>query len=121
MRPDVGTVVADEDRQVADHANASLGAIRTLAAPLPEKCELQKTFAVELLRQFLARFLKSCGITLYKLGRPCIPALICILLAKRAEENVVFQPPTIFLAEALIGLPQFATRLLPEVVGCLAQ
>ena len=54
MRPHVGAVIADENRDVANDANAALAAVRAQGAPLLEECELQEALLLKLFMQLLA-------------------------------------------------------------------
>ena len=57
MRPNLGAVVIHKYRDIANHANCTVGAVTPQGAPLLVESELQCTADLNVIREFLARLL----------------------------------------------------------------
>ena len=75
MHPHIRAVVAYEDGDVADDADAAGGTARAQRTPLLKKCKLQETADLELLAQLGANPIQLVRVAAGELARPAIPAL----------------------------------------------
>src|SRR5437588_11772472 len=104
MRPHIGAVVADEDRNVADNMNALGMASLPQRIPLLEKCELDNAFNLQLFPSFFADVLQHRRIAPHHLARPTAPAHGIVPLAQHVEENKPIEPVSILRTEATNAL-----------------
>src|ERR1035437_2822825 len=121
MSPHVGAVVADENCDIADNANAALAAIGTQSRPLLEERELQEALLVELLAQLSVQFGHGIGAPANDFLRPAIPGLIAVAFPQATKQHIIFQPPMIVAAEAVVALPRHTRRRPQEVPARLPQ
>ena len=115
MRPHIGAVVADEDRNVADNMNALGMASLPQRIPLLKKCELDNAFNLQLFPSFLADLLQHRRIAPHQLARPTAPARGIVALAQHVEENKPIEPVSILRTEATKAFAIFGTRILQKV------
>src|SRR5689334_22141684 len=101
MRPDVRTVVADEDSNVADDLDSTLRGRRPDRTPLLGKKELDDAMELQLLCKLVVRPVEGFRLTRGEFNRPGIPGGTIEALAQTGEQNKILQPPIILRAEAL--------------------
>src|SRR5208337_1616934 len=119
--PHVSAVVADEDGNVADDADAALAAVGAESAPLLKEGELQKALHFELLVQFRMQLRDGVGMTMNYVLRPTVPWLLAEAVTQRAEQHVVFEPPMVLLAELFVAFSTCSRRRSQKVGGGLEQ
>ena len=81
MRPDIGTVITNKDRNIADDTDASFGAVGPQSAPLLKEGKLKEAFFIELPLQLGSQFGDYLRIAADDFFRPCIPGLFAKALA----------------------------------------
>ena len=101
MRPHIGAVVADEDGDVADDADAAGGAAQSAAPATAQKMRIAENGRSPSSSRNCWREADSArpGSRLGELARPAIPALSLEAAAQGVKEHEVFQPPGIVVGE----------------------
>src|SRR5437899_8537391 len=98
MRPDVGTIVGDEHRDVADDCDTELGGVCTQRAPLLEEQALAELMEGDAVREALTGSMQRLRLAAAQLGRPFGPARLEIVDKGRIESEVV-EPVGVCVAE----------------------
>ena len=101
MRPDVGRVGGNIDRDVADDLDALLLCVRTQRVPLSEEDILEENAEVDLAAQLLGHSCERLRLAVADvLLRPHIDRRVVIfLLLERHEQRVIGQPFAVLLGE----------------------
>ena len=102
MRPDIGTVVADEDGDIAHNLNVELAAVLLQRAPLLEEGELKKLGHREFFLVLLAQEVERIVVAMADFGGPGVPTSAVVAVAEEVEEDEIVEPPAIIAAEAVV-------------------
>ena len=97
-RPNVGAVLPDVNRDVAEKPNVAFGAIGAQFVPLDVENELQKAQIIEFVRLFFGKFRQRRRVATPEFKGPIAPRGP-VFLGKRREKNEIFEPKRIFVAE----------------------
>src|SRR5215212_1681747 len=89
VRPDIGTVVGDENRQITEHDNAPLIRVSTDLTPLPMKKELRELVKPNLVSELLLRGSECSGLSQCDTGRPVAPGDISMRALQGHEGGIV--------------------------------
>src|SRR6185437_2291314 len=100
MRPHVGAVVINKDRDIADHLDRFLRAVISNRVPLLPEKKLQNPPHRQLRTRILPQFMQCRRIPARELRRPLTP-IPSVPLAQKIEYDEVFQPPFVLDAESI--------------------
>src|SRR5215813_1745649 len=92
--PDVGAVMRDEDRSVADDLDPMFVGVAGEAEPLLEKEELVELLRADFYRMILAEKVHGLVFAVAQVGIPFRPLTAVVRVLDRAVCRVIFQPPT---------------------------
>src|SRR5919106_531445 len=127
MRPDVGAIVRDEDRHVAEELDAMLVAFGLQALPLAEELVLQEGMKFDARRELIPPPRHGYGVTPCDVGWPFGPRRTMMSLSQGHEERIIIKPFGLLLGEgsqlvalwlggcALKGLEGFPQEALFEI------
>src|SRR5271157_5818882 len=102
MRPHIGALVVDEDGDVANDPNATIGAVGAQGTPLLKKCKLQEALLLQLCSMLLVQLRNGVRVATNDLRRPAIPGRVAEVFAKPVKQNLVFEPPMVLTEEPLV-------------------
>src|SRR5262249_38388659 len=114
--PDVGAVVRDEDRGVADDLDPMFVGVAGEAEPLLEKEELVELLRADFYRMILAEKVHGLVFAVAQVGIPFRPLPAVVRVLDRAVRRVIFQPPTRLPYERQIFIFRLI-RSVPDEVG----
>jgi hypothetical protein len=100
VRPDVARVRGDKEREIADKSHAPGTGVALEARPLPKQQELTESNLVDLVGQVAPRLLERGPRAADELFRPLEIGGAVVPGLERAEQGVIVEPVTLFLAEA---------------------
>src|SRR3984957_902167 len=103
MRPNIGAVVRNIDRNVAHDADAVTTAAISYLFPLAKEFELGKAVIRQLGRQFPPPFLENSRIPSTDSRIPMNPRLEIVNFLAGHEERIVLQPLRVLLAKIVEG------------------
>src|SRR5262245_46401638 len=113
--PDVGAVVRDEDRGVADDLDPMFVCVAGEAEPLLEKEELVELLRADFGRMVLAEKMHGFVFAVAQVGIPFRPLPAVVLVLDRAVRRVIFQPPTRLPYERQIFIFRLVRSVLDKV------
>ncbi|MEY3285168.1 MAG: hypothetical protein RIR86_3181 [Acidobacteriota bacterium] len=102
IRPDIGAVVRNKDRNVTDDLHSTLIRVPRHPHPLTIEDVLQKPLLVDRRRIPLLKIAEGCLIAIAQVGLPPCPFLAGVPILDRSKERVVVQPPRRLRTERLI-------------------
>ena len=102
MRPDVGAVVGDEDRQVADQRDAQRRAVSFQREPVAREEELLEALLIDLATQRLAGAVQRLRIARAQLGLPFGPRPLAARALDRRVEREVLEPRRVRRTEHVV-------------------
>src|SRR5450432_664330 len=103
MRPNVGAVVGNVNRNVAHNADPEATAVALDLLPLPEKFKLRELVKFDLGEKFLPPFPHGTGIPFPQSRIPVHPDGVAEESFARHEERIIFQPASVSPAEGVKG------------------
>ena len=121
MGPDIGALVGDVDRDVADQADPEDPAVVAKPGPLPRELVLAELVVADLVRQLLARPRERTRIAAAEFRRPLRPGNRAVPRLQRAPESVVGQPRRVVGTERLEPGQVLVAALAKELARRLAQ
>jgi len=116
IAPDVGTVVSDEDGDIADDLYGAFGGVAAEFIPLFAEFKLEEVFELNAVLQFFRPRLQGEFIARREGGMPLSPGDASVLLLDGPIEGVVGEPVLIRLTELIVLFPEFAGGAVTEGV-----
>src|SRR6185295_1163164 len=92
VRPHVRRIVSDEDRHVADDADAPVIGVAPELEPLPEEDVLEEPVRLDAAGEVAPGRVEGAGRALGERGRPRGPASAIMLVLEGGEQGVVVEP-----------------------------
>ena len=118
VRPHIGTVVRDENGDIAEQQHTALVGIAAQLLPLPIEQELLEANLLDLLGQVGALAGQRGSLAVADGARPLVPGLTAVRAAQRLVESEILQPTGVFAGKAGKGLSLVgAGPLLETMVG----
>ena len=114
VRPDVGAVVGDEDRDVAHDADAALAGLPPDVRPLLEEEPLLELDLAHLARELASRPLERLRVAVHERAVPGAPGRPAVRVLEGHEQGEVVEPGRLLVREGLEGLAARRRRLLLE-------
>ncbi len=122
VRPDIGRVVGDEDRDVAHDADAQAVGVLLESPPLAVENEFDEGVAEHRITQLAAVALQGVGVPVADIPRPFIPWAIAEVCPQCTVKDVVVEPARLATTEPVKGFQALLVgALAPEPFGCPVQ